>query len=194
MGSEMCIRDRPYLFDIVQETSQYFSHRNGKDVLIEWIDVSKEDLRAVGRLYDAEDALSLYHLQQCVEKVSKSTLLLLGWSEQQVINYKHRPDRFILDILERGFHKLIIEKFPLKGVKRPEVDDIKVEELRNFLKSRDMQGVLNEEEGIIKAVTKLIDVATRMEPDYLEKEMVKYYDRMVSSKAERRKIEIGGGK
>ena len=179
----------PYLFDTLREISPYFSHRNSKDMLIEWINVSKEDLRAVGRLYDAEDALSLYHLQQCVEKASKSTLLLLGWSEQQVINYKHRPDRFILDILERGFHKLIVEKFPLKGVKRPEVDDAKVEELKNFLKSRDIQGVLKEEEGIINAVTKLIDVAIRMEPNYLEKEMVKYYDRMVSSKAERRKIE-----
>jgi len=87
----------------------------------EWIKYANEDLQASKRLRDTEYALSLYHLQQSVEKLLKGTVISFGlFSEDVIAGYKHRPQKFLIDLLENPVLNEIIEKkYPFIGVWKP---------------------------------------------------------------------------
>ena len=174
------------LLDSMEKLSPLFPHSADKNIVKEWIEFSKEDLNASRRLYGAEDGLSLYHLQQGVEKLSKATLIFIGMNERKIAGYKHKPEKFVVDILElEGLREIITDKFPFKHIKRPKFNEEKIEKLKNSLKSGNKSKVLEDSELAVKLV---LEIASRIgDSKEFKKKISKMYNDDLP-KGERRKL------
>lgn len=125
----------------------------------EWIQYAKEDLKASQRLRDTEYALSLYHLQQSVEKILKGTVISFGLkTEASIIKYNHQPQKFLLDFIkEETLNEIIQNKYPFKGVKKPpKITDINIDEIKEIV-NVDKETAIEKSQKNIEGFAKLVE-------------------------------------
>ena len=115
----------------------------------DWIDMALSDFSASRKLYKAEDGLALYHLQQGIEKLCKATLIFTGFqTETTVISLNHKPHDFISGLLkDPNVSKVVQHHFPIKGVKKPKIEEKDIDEMKKGLSSRDKQEALDNRKG-----------------------------------------------
>jgi hypothetical protein len=140
---------------------------------LDWLQIAEEDLKAAKILYYGKHTpQALYHLQQCVEKLLKATLLHCGFrNEEQVKNLNHRPQNFLLTLLEDEKIKIMLgEKYPFTHIKLPgKYDENKLKKLKHNINDKNI--MIKEQDIFIKFLIKNIE-----DGPPLMKSSTKWYD------------------
>jgi hypothetical protein len=112
-----------------------------KGKIKEWIEFAKDDLSACGILYGAEKyGLSLYHLQQTVEKLVKANAIFLGLKEErELYKFGHNPAEFFVELLKQPIVKKIMSTNPLKSLTMEPLKDKEIDMLENLTKAEDYE-------------------------------------------------------
>ena len=131
------------LFDMAESISPAAQQLQSKDKgkIKEWIEFAKDDLSACGILYEAEKyGLSLYHLQQTVEKLVKANAIFLGLKEErELYKFGHNPAEFFIELLKQPIVKKIMSTNPLKSLKMDPLKDKEMDMLENLTKAGDYE-------------------------------------------------------
>jgi HEPN domain-containing protein len=146
------------LLDCVELLGGEILKETDDEIIKQWIFFSECDLRASQRLYRAEHGLTLYHLQQCVEKLAKATIMFYGLkTEKEIIQYNHKPQKFIFDMLENNIiNKVLGEKYPFIHVSKPKmIEEKKLKKLKHNI--NDKEKMIEEGDAFVLYVKNLID-------------------------------------
>ena len=180
-----------YLFDSLDILFEDVLDYGDEDKVQEWVDLAKDDLSATIKLKGSEQGLALYHLQQCVEKLLKATLIYFGFkTETEIIKYNHKPEKFLIDLIKDNSMKTVLyEKYPFTHIKKPpKVDYEKFDKLEEFIKSNDKTKALDEGDVFVKIVTNLLQKSQPylVDPDNWKIQMMELYREKLPKKERKR--------
>lgn len=149
----------PYLFDSIEIFLNKGDFKDSNKA-IEWIKIAEEDLKAAKMLHLGENtkSVALYHLQQAIEKLLKATLLYFGFrNEKQIIKLKHKPQKFLLTLLEdQKIKEILGEKYPFTQIEKPgKYDDEKLKEIKHNIVNK--KKMLEEQDIFINFIEKTIN-------------------------------------
>jgi hypothetical protein len=157
----------------------------------EWIHYAKKDLDASRILRDTAPGLSLYHMQQSVEKCLKGTIIGFGLKkESNIIKYNHQPQKFLIDLISKDdiLNDIIENKFPFPGLKRPEIiTSKKVKDIKKFI-DVDKKTAIDFSQKNIKGMANFVEDPTSLlhQLDLIKPSMKKKYERFFPSEKERK--------